>query len=183
MKEKKEIKKKSKEAVDLSEKDEARIELKSDKDLTEFLRKSIFTEGIHYTKKTAKNGELVFFFKKQASSILRNYYNLNVSIKDVVTTSYIKPTYLFYFEKVFLMIENLMKEEPKKGLKLLNLAESKLKTLNRGQMFKVKSTIVISDKKSKVEWTATAIDAMENVAVSKSLSRAFRNGVRTFKAI
>jgi len=148
------------------------------------LKESTFEEGIHYIKQRKGNQETIFF-KKQASSILKDLFRIDVRIKDIKINSYISPSAKYIVDKILEFALSLMADgKHVEAGKLINKAGNIAEEKNPADWWTAIITLEAVNPEGRVlEWTGSGIDAFQNRALSIAMTRAFRNIVRAYTGI
>ena len=145
------------------------------------LKESVFEEGLHYIIQKNKKGQDAVYFKKQASSVLAELFNINVRIISTKIESYIPPAPLYILDKIFESTQELIREGKMKSAgSLIEYAKELAMDKNPAEWWRAEVVLEADNRKRKLQWTGSATNALENVALSTAITRAFRNLVRNF---
>lgn len=171
---------KAEKITDVVQPEEDAVLLPSSPVLISKLKNSVFQEDIHYIKQIKKGNETIFF-KKQASSVLAELFGVDVRIISCKIESYIPPAVKYVIDELFESIRVLIKEgKMKQAGNLIEYSKELALDKNPAEWWRAEIVLEADNGKRKLQWTGSATNALENVAVSAAMTRTFRNLIRIF---
>lgn len=173
-----------KENTDLMKIEDEEIVIPSSSSLLKKIKETVFEEGIHYFISKNKKGEESVFFKKQASSVLSELFGVSVKVISIKVEGYVPPAEKNVYQDCFELAKELMfKGQSKEAGKLIEYAKELAREKNPAEWWDCMVLLEGTNGKRTIQWAGSGTNALQNVAVSTAMTRAFRNLIRAFSGI